>query len=374
MLDRIKQHAINAFGWRTNRKIVVFESDDWGTIRTANKKALYALEEAGVRVHDCHYMMNDILESRQDLEELFNVLLKHDDGHGNPAIFTGNCLVANPDFAAIEASGFERYAYENCRVTFNNYGDGESVVDLWLKGNELGVYRPQSHGREHLNVSRWMAALQANDPNTHLAFRHKMFGVSGHIVPRKRGSFLAAFDHQDERFPINKSEVVREGLMMFREIMGFPSTTFIAPNYVWDETIEEAVMKGGVQALQGSTAQRLPSIPGQKVKVKRHYQGQKNKNGLHYLLRNAHFEPSSNPNKDWVDTCLKEISVAFRMQKPAIVATHRVNYVGGLESTNRERGLIGLDKLLTRIRKQWPDVVFVSSDQLLKQMIGGSSS
>jgi hypothetical protein len=29
----IKQNIINLPGWRTNRKIIVFESDDWGSIR-----------------------------------------------------------------------------------------------------------------------------------------------------------------------------------------------------------------------------------------------------------------------------------------------------------------------------------------------------
>lgn len=40
MIRKIKHalgnNLINIRGWRTNRKIVVIESDDWGTLRTPN--------------------------------------------------------------------------------------------------------------------------------------------------------------------------------------------------------------------------------------------------------------------------------------------------------------------------------------------------
>jgi hypothetical protein len=32
------RNLTNAIGWRTNRKIVVIESDDWGSIRMRDKK------------------------------------------------------------------------------------------------------------------------------------------------------------------------------------------------------------------------------------------------------------------------------------------------------------------------------------------------
>ena len=33
------RHLVNSKGWRTNRKIVVLESDDWGAIRMSSKEA-----------------------------------------------------------------------------------------------------------------------------------------------------------------------------------------------------------------------------------------------------------------------------------------------------------------------------------------------
>lgn len=59
---------INDFrGWRTNEKTIVFESDDWGSIRTSSVKAIKNLEDNGVRVSDCHYMHYDRIESIEDM-------------------------------------------------------------------------------------------------------------------------------------------------------------------------------------------------------------------------------------------------------------------------------------------------------------------
>ena len=41
--DRLAKNYINAVGWRTNRKMVLIESDDWGTIRMASRHSFEAL-------------------------------------------------------------------------------------------------------------------------------------------------------------------------------------------------------------------------------------------------------------------------------------------------------------------------------------------
>ena len=38
MINKIKQNILNIPGWRTNRKIIVLESDDWGSIRMSSKQ------------------------------------------------------------------------------------------------------------------------------------------------------------------------------------------------------------------------------------------------------------------------------------------------------------------------------------------------
>ena len=82
-----------------------------------------------------------------------------------------------------------------------------------------------------------------------------------------------------------------------------------------------------------------------------------------YITRNCFFEPSQE-GRDWVSTCLQEIKSAFMWRKPAVISTHRVNYIGALIPENRTRGLAFLNSLLRKIKMQWPDAEFMTSDQL----------
>jgi len=66
----------NLGGWNTKRKIVVFDSDDWGSIRMPSGEAYDSLLRKGIRVDLCPYNRNDSLATSEDLESLFHVLLK----------------------------------------------------------------------------------------------------------------------------------------------------------------------------------------------------------------------------------------------------------------------------------------------------------
>lgn len=361
----LRRNLINAAGWRTDQQIVVFESDDWGAVRTPSQQALKALRAQGVRVDDCHYMRNDTLATEDDLSLLFELLSSHRSAFGTTPIITANCLVANPDFARIRASDFTAYSYENVTTTLQRVRGCEKSFALWLEGNERKLFRPQSHGREHLNINRWLTDLQQGNEITHLAFDWGMFGVSAHVLHTRRLSYLAALDGPNEQPGFaSKTAIVRDGLQLFSELLGYPSRSFIAPNYVWGTEVEQTLAAGGVATIQGATVQQLPLANGEERQRKRHYTGEENADEQVYLMRNAHFEPSSNPNKDWVDSCMKEIAAAFRWRKPAIIATHRVNYIGGLNKGNRDDNLKLLHRLLDAMIKQWPQVVFMSSDEL----------
>ena len=77
--SKLRVNASNIPGWRTKRHIVVIESDDWGSIRMSSKESFERLRAAGIPVDKSHYNINDALECNQDLEELFNVLVRYKD-------------------------------------------------------------------------------------------------------------------------------------------------------------------------------------------------------------------------------------------------------------------------------------------------------
>ena len=85
---------------------------------------------------------------------------------------------------------------------------------------------------------------------------------------------------------------------------------------------------------------------------------------MRYLIRNAFFEPYQKNSIDWISDCLSRIAIAFLWNKPAIISTHRINYIGVLDKNHRDNNIRQLSILLKSIVKKWPDVEFMSSDQL----------
>lgn len=112
-------NARNLSGWRTDRKIVVIESDDWGSIRMSGRDAYEAALKAGYHVDARPYERYDSLASAEDLAALFDVLRRFRDNNGRHPVVTANAVAANPDFEKIEKSGFREYAYEPFTETRN---------------------------------------------------------------------------------------------------------------------------------------------------------------------------------------------------------------------------------------------------------------
>ena len=363
MINNLKQvisrNLINIPGFRTSRKIVVFESDDWGMIRMASKEALKEFEDKGYNVKDCAYNSNDRIESNADLEALISVLNSVRDCNNNPAKFTLNNIVANPDFKKIEDSGFNRYYFEPFTNTLKKYADTDRVMDLYREGINKNVFQIQFHGREHINVELWMRRLQQKDEKTIQAFKKEMFSVhkSGSISGRAH-----ALDAFGNKF---SNDVIIEGADLFYKIWGFHSKSFIAPCYTWYSSIEPILKNNGILYIQGSNVQISPKeFSSSKFKKISHYTGQRNKIGQIYLVRNASFEPTAVGKKFDINNTLKEIEISFRYRKPVIITTHRVNYIGSLNSENRTNNLLLLKNLLKAIIKKWPSVEFMSSDDL----------
>ena len=366
MVEHIKNIISLLPGWRTKRKIVVFESDDWGMERMASKSAFDYFKRKGLPVDKCPYNSFDMLESNEDMEILFEALESVKDKWGNPAIITANNIVANPDFKKIKNAAFQEYFYEPFTETLKRYPKHDRVLDLYQEGIKRKIFRPQFHGREHLNVARWMQALKNKNQFVSTAFQWQMYSV---IFDEKRSScrleYLDAFGGDDNRQPKDYPTIIREGCTLFEKIHGYAASSFIAPCYTWPDRINKSLLQSGIVFLQGGRVQKSPNRT-KKHGFKRyyHFTGQSNEHRQIYLQRNAYFEISDKPDKNWVDTCLKEIFLAFKFNKPAIVSSHRVNFIGGICPQNRNKNIAQFKKLLKNITRKWPDVEFMSSDQL----------
>ncbi|MDD2674379.1 MAG: polysaccharide (de)acetylase [Flavobacterium sp.] len=358
------KNLVNVLGTRYKKKIVIIESDDWGTIRMNSNKVYEALFKKGYSVDQCAYNRNDALESNEDLELLFEILNSIKGSDGKPVILTANNIIGNPDFEKIKSSNFEKYFYETFDKTLDKYPKHNRVIDLYKEGIENKVIQMQFHGREHVHVNNWMRDLQIGDKYAREIFEYDMFSVFKGYGSSCNSEYLNAMASYNEEDYNLISESIREGLNLFKDIWGFKSKTVIAPCYTWNENIEKIFYEKGITQIQCARVQHKPTtIEGNNLIVRK-FMGQKNSLRQTYTIRNVIFEPSTKLNYDWVNSAMAEINTAFLWKKPAIISSHRLNYIGWINPANREQNLIMLKKLLIQITKKWPDVIFISSDQL----------
>lgn len=370
MLINIKKNLINIPGARTTKKIVVFESDDWGSIRMPSRSIYNHLQQQDLNPEADPYLKYDSLASSQDMEALFEVLQSVKDKNSNSAIITANAVMGNPDFEKIKKNYFENYYWEPFTTTWQKYSHCYGVEKLWKEGQQEKTIRFQCHGREHLNVDQWMKSLQNNDKMLRKAFDLGMISISSQPTGLRFG-YMEGLDYFSSEEQQNKKIILEEALTEFRNYFGFKSKSFIANCYIWDDFMEKVLANNGVQFIQGISNQiktELAKNGNHSHTYKRHFMGQKNKLGQQYLIRNAFFEPSLEPNIDWVSDCLKRINIAFRWGKPAIIGSHRLNFIGAIHEENRTKNLTSFKRLLQEITRIWPDVEFCSSDELFERM------
>lgn len=366
--DLVLAHWANLRGWRTAEKLVVLESDDWGAIRMPSRAALDAMVRKGIPVDQSRFDGLDCLESGDDLEALFGLLARHEDHQGNPTVMTFNTVMGNPDFDAIRNDGFERFHHEHFFDSYRRY-HGQDLSGTWRAGMEAGLIRPQFHAREHLNSDLWLRDLRAGREKTRIAFDHSFFGTRSGTSSSLKKNYLAAYWAESADDLVRMAEILQVGMRLFQATFGFESRSIIPCNYIVAVELEATMADCGVMLMQGLRGQAIPIVEqGGRLRVKRRYTGQINRFGQLYSIRNVRFEPFEDVTRDWVGTAVRQVGQAFLFRRPAVVATHRINYVGGMDRDHRDRNLRLLDEFLTRVHKTWPDVQFISSDQLAMRM------
>ncbi len=359
----INRHYRNLSGWKTNRKIIVIESDDWGSIRMPSKEVYELFISKGFPIDTRVFEQNDTLASNSDLELLFSSLLSIKNSKGQSPIITANVVMANPDFEKIKESKFEKYYYESFVDTLNTYYPEQKVFDKWKQGIKQKVFYPQFHAREHYNIAKWMQLLRSGSKDDLEAFSSNMVGIPSKTNPELGNQLQIALGVDGGNTLDNQKAILEEGLSLFESVFGFQSKSFIAPVYTWHSDLNPFLAQKGVKFLQGGKIQNEPLLEGGYRKIK-HFLGEKNKLGQYYLVRNVYFEPTTDLKKNWVDECFKDISAAFLWKNPVIMSTHRLNYVSGINKENGKNGVSLLYELLLKVVNKYPDVEFMTSDQL----------
>jgi hypothetical protein len=366
--EKIAKNYINALGWSSKQKYLIIESDDWGGVRMPSKNVYDKLLQNNIAVDKFSFDKNDSLESEDDLKALYQVLQKYCDRVGNNPVLTAYFVVANPNFEKIAASNKKEYFYETILDTYHRFPHTRNVPDLINKGREEGLIVPQFHGREHIHVKRWMEAINSESQKELISFDNRAIVSSKSSLCTKPyvKDYFKGFDYNSIEEFREIEDIHRDGLRIFKSIFGNASVTFMAQGSVWGNHILDMLHDEGVNLICGQ--QHHPKLDGG-YKVINQSWGVENHLGQLHWRRNCMFEPGRNQNFDWVGKCLSEIEIAFRWGKPAVLSSHRENYIGSIFEENREHTLKKLDKLFLNILKKWPDVQFISTEQLAEIML-----
>lgn len=370
MISNFKNNLIlntkNLVGWRTKRKIVVISVDDYGNVRLDSKAARDRMDKHGLKIYN-RFDAFDTLETKRDLEALYNMLTSVKDRNGRQAVFTPFALPCNINFEKMEEEGYQEYYYELLPKTFKKLSEQQPIAyegtwELLQEGIDKKLIVPLFHGREHLNLKLLEEKLAAKDPELMIALKNRSY-TSISSSEYKTISTMAAFDfwkfNENERF----KNIIEDGLKTFEKVYGYRSDHFNPPGGREHPVIHKALKDEGIKFIDTPLLKREHQGGGKYKKVF-NYTGKRNNLGQTYLVRNVVFEPTEDRGIDWVSYAMKQIEAAFRWNRPAIISSHRVNFCGHIDPANRKEGLRALKSLLKQITERWPQVEFMAANEL----------
>lgn len=352
----------NILGPIIKRKLLAIFVDDFGSIRVKDRIVSKKLIDSGI---PNNIYLRDTLASEQDLHAIFDMLRSVRDYKNHYACFTPFSIMANPDFESIKKSGYKEYYRESFVDTLKKYGKGyDHAFDLWKEGASEGLFVPAFHGTEHLNVRKWLKALQSGHKSTLLAFENESICIPPFKGESRIEGIVEACDIEKRSELKYLIKDLEEGTKLFRKIFCEEPLLFTPGAATYSPLMEKDLYRFGIKYIDVPRRKLQPLGDNQFV-TPFHYLGQKNKIGQHYIVRNCAFEPVKLGDSA-ISSCLDQVSSAFFMCKPAIISTHRLNYIGHFEERNRTDNLKRLKILLTQIINRWPDVEFISGKDLCK--------
>ncbi len=316
-----------------DRPVVIVESDDWGPGPERQAEALWAVAE--------------LLASFCDLE-------------GRPALMTIGAVLSLPDSQAIEESGGEY------RARFLDHPAYRPVLEALKAGEKAGVFELQLHGLAHFWPESFMAAWRREETV------RRWLAEDGWRT-EKLPAWLQSRWVDSTSLPTKPlaeeaiRQAVQEEVQVFRRCFGRAPKVAVPPTFVWTEEVERAYAEAGVEVLI-TPGRRYPGrdLEGKLLPAQRSYvNGERLSSGLIALVREVYFEPALGHDPKKV---VEQIERKWRQREPALLETHRFNFLNG----NLAASLTALKSLLQQVLERLPEVQFLSSWQLARHLASAS--
>ncbi len=329
--------------WR-RLKAVVLESDDWGLCAwSPDEQAFRVLSDTpAFRSAVGRRYGGSTLEGADDIRRLAEVLLEFRGGDGLPPVWQANTVMAAPDYSRLVPPQFEADALP--LVDFPRTPSRWSRPGLWgelVKAREAGVWWPELHGLHHLPETAWLSALRRGIPDARRAHEHQSPVCTA----------VAASSEYDPAEPeAVRARNLRLAVEKFRALFGRAPSSWCPPDYRWDESTEMLAESLGVTTMQGRAERIRRVLPRLRHWLHR-YRWPEVRGTRFYLPPRIAFEPvgiEDRPGRVGAEAAHRAVRAAWRRGQPAVVSSHRVNYVH-LQPAWSEAGRQALRDVLARL-------------------------
>ena len=314
--------------------VLIIESDDWGPGPVADAGAL---------------------------QRLAQILGRHRDARGGPAVMTLGMLLAVPDTEKIrQACG---QIYFAASISESRFGH---ILAAIRRGADSGVFSAQLHGMEHY----W--------PDAVMKAARDQKGVRGWLmqdgIPRNedlpaglQSRWIDASELPSGELPRKEvAAAARRETEAFRQIFGMEPIVAVPPTFVWNDMVEEAWSMGGVRVVvtpgtRFSGRDRAGRLCGGGAPL---YNGETGPAGMVYVVRDDYFEPALGHR---AERALAAIEVKARLGRPTLLETHRFNFTG--PSEQKADALRETELLIRSAVERFPHIRFMSTAELAGAMI-----
>jgi hypothetical protein len=342
-----------------DRPLLLLQSDDWGRAGLRDQDGLEQLRAAGLSVGERPYDLYT-LETAEDIAALSQVLKRHRDPTGRPAVCVMNFITANLDFPKMAATGYQEI---KLRALADGLPDGwarSGLLDGYRDGIAAGVFYPALHGTTHFCRNAVERGAARDDERTQL-LRTLWSAGTPYIHWRMPWIGFEYWDAElgaDDQFlkASLQLEAIGAGVGLFARLFSGVPRSACAPGYRANPDTSRAWSQYGIRCAQNGPGALTPP----------HH----DRHAVLQLYRNIDFEPATDSDFS-LEVSVRRAEECFAPGVPAIVSMHSIN----LHSTVRDfrsRSLEALDQFLTALEARHSEMLYVHDEDLLSLIESGT--
>lgn len=327
----LERRALNRL-WREpvlRDPVLIIESDDWGPGPASDALAL---------------------------EQLAQVLSRHPDAHGRPAVMTLGMLLSVADTARIRETGATRYFSVNL-----SDADFVPILAAVRRGMEMRVFSPQLHGMEHYWPPVLMKAA-ASDGGVRAWIVQDGTPRHEDLPPQLQSRWIDGSQLPSQPLPEKEvGKLAKSETLAFQELFGIREPVVVPPTFVWTEQAEKSWAEAGVRVVVTPGARYCARDAQGRLlaAAERLYNGERGASGVMYVVRDEYFEPGLGHR---AERAIAALHSKVALGRPMLLETHRFNFTGS--PAVKDEALREIDRLLTAALQRFPRLRWMSTAEL----------